>query len=95
MPPEAAGPVLSGRAAEAISRADLHLRRGRVSDIIGLIVEATGLEAQVGEVCEVQAGRTVEPVKAEVVGFRAKRTLLMPLGEMTGIGPGNVVTATG
>jgi len=87
--------VLSGRAAEAIGRADLHLRRGRVSDIIGLIIEATGLEAQVGEVCEVQAGRLAEPVKAEVVGFRAKRTLLMPLGEMTGIGPGNIVTATG
>jgi flagellum-specific ATP synthase len=87
--------LLEGRLDEAIAHADLHLRRGRVSDIIGLIIEATGLEAQVGEVCEVQAGRFSEPVKAEVVGFRAKRTLLMPLGEMTGIGPGNVVTATG
>jgi flagellum-specific ATP synthase len=87
--------VASGRFAEAIGRSDLHLRRGRVSDLIGLIVEATGLEAQVGEVCEVQARRGVEPVKAEVVGFRAKRTLLMPLGDMQGIGPGNVVTATG
>jgi flagellum-specific ATP synthase len=87
--------VRSGRFAEAIARSDLHLRRGRVSDLIGLIVEATGLEAQVGEVCEVQARRGTEPVKAEVVGFRSKRTLLMPLGDMQGIGPGNVVTATG
>jgi flagellum-specific ATP synthase len=87
--------LLEGRLSEAVTHADLHLRRGRVSDIIGLIIEATGLEAQVGEVCEVQAGRFADPVKAEVVGFRAKRTLLMPLGEMTGIGPGNVVTATG
>jgi flagellum-specific ATP synthase len=87
--------VASGRLAEAISRSDLHLRRGRVSDLIGLIVEATGVEAQVGEVCEVQAGRGVAPVKAEVVGFRARRTLLMPLGDMQGIGPGHVVTATG
>jgi flagellum-specific ATP synthase len=34
-------------------------------------------------------------VPAEVVGFRSRRTLLMPLGELHGIGPGNVVTATG
>ncbi len=87
--------VRSGRMADLVRHSDLHLRRGRVSDLIGLIVEATGLEAQVGEVCEVQAGRWAEPVKAEVVGFRSKRTLLMPLGDMQGIGPGNVVTATG
>jgi len=87
--------VRSGRLAEAIGRADLHRRRGRVSELIGLIVEATGLEAQVGEVCEIAARRGAAAVKAEVVGFRAKRTLLMPLGEMQGIGPGHVVTATG
>jgi len=87
--------VLSGGLAEAVGRADLHLRRGRVSELIGLIVEATGLEAQVGEVCEIASRRGAAAVKAEVVGFRAKRTLLMPLGEMQGIGPGHVVTATG
>jgi flagellum-specific ATP synthase len=80
---------------DVISRSDLHRRRGRVCDLIGLVVEATGLEAEVGEVCEVHAGRGREPVPAEVVGFRAGRTLLMPLGEMHGIGPGNVVSATG
>jgi flagellum-specific ATP synthase len=83
------------RFAAAIGRADLHRRRGRVSDLIGLILEATGLEAEVGELCEVQPGRGREAVPAEVVGFRSGRTLLMPLGEMTGIGPGAVVTATG
>jgi flagellum-specific ATP synthase len=82
-------------AAGVVARSDLHRRRGRVCDLIGLVVEATGLEAEVGEVCEVAAGRGREPVPAEVVGFRAGRTLLMPLGEMHGIGPGNVVTPTG
>jgi flagellum-specific ATP synthase len=84
-----------GRAIDAIFRADLHRRRGRVTDLIGLIIEATGLEAEIGEVCEVQVGRWATPVLAEVVGFRARRTLLMALGEMNGIGPGNAVTATG
>jgi flagellum-specific ATP synthase len=79
----------------AVARADLHRRHGRVSDLIGLIVEATGLEAEVGEVCEIATGRGRAPVPAEVVGFRKRRTLLMPLGELHGIGPGNVVTATG
>ncbi|MBI5105378.1 MAG: FliI/YscN family ATPase [Solirubrobacterales bacterium] len=88
-----------GRLGAAVARADLHRRHGRVSDLIGLIVEATGLEAEVGEVCDVRVGRNRdggwETIPAEVVGFRSGQTLLMPLGEMHGIGPGDVVTATG
>ena len=88
-------PSLVARAAEAIRRGDLQRRLGRVRDLIGLVVEATGLEAEVGEVCLVETGRDSEPVPAEVVGFRGSRTLLMPLGDMHGIGPGKPVTATG
>jgi flagellum-specific ATP synthase len=101
----------------SVSRADLHRRYGRVMDLIGLIVEATGLEAEVGEVCEIRGERLQKDrhrgevcdvrtgrdpitggwttIPAEVVGFRSGRTLLMPLGDMQGIGPGDVVTATG
>ena len=79
------------RCAEGLANADLHERRGRVDDLIGLIVEATGLEAEVGEVCTIEAGRRRPSVPAEVVGFRAGRTLLMPLGEIHGIGPGHAV----
>jgi flagellum-specific ATP synthase len=80
---------------EALQRADLHARHGRVSNLIGLIIEATGVEAEVGELCHVSTGRHSAPVPAEVVGFRDSRTLLMPLGEMHGIGPGTAVTASG
>ncbi len=83
------------RCLEGLSNADLHERRGRVDDLIGLIVEATGLEAEVGEVCTIETGRRRPSVPAEVVGFRAGRTLLMPLGEIHGIGPGHAVVATG
>jgi flagellum-specific ATP synthase len=83
------------RCGERVLNADLHARRGRVDDLIGLIVEATGLEAEVGEVCTIEAGRRRAAVPAEVVGFRAGRTLLMPLGEIHGIGPGHAVAATG
>ncbi len=83
------------RATAAIRDADLHRRHGRVRDLIGLIVEATGLEAEVGEVCTIETGRGRTAVPAEVVGFRAGRTLLMALGEATGIGPGARVSASG
>src|SRR5215203_4301367 len=81
--------------ARALHDGDLHRRHGRVSNLIGLILEVTGLEAEVGELCYVEAGRTRPPVPAEVVGFRESRTLLMPLGEMAGIAPGRAATATG
>jgi flagellum-specific ATP synthase len=83
------------RASEAIGEADLARRHGFVSNLIGLIIEATGLQAEVGEVCMVGTDRNREPVAAEVVGFRDGRTLLMPLGELHGIGPGTRVLATG
>jgi flagellum-specific ATP synthase len=83
------------QATTALRDADLHRRHGRVRDLIGLIVEATGLEAEVGEVCTIETGRGRSVVPAEVVGFRAGRTLLMALGEATGIGPGARVSASG
>ena len=86
---------LVDEAASAIREADLHRRTGRVVDLIGLIVEASGVEASVGEVCTIEAGRGRPEVPAEVVGFRAGRTLLMALGDATGIGPGARVVASG
>ena len=83
------------RATDGLRQSDLHRRHGRVSDLIGLTVEATGLEAEDGEVCMISAGRRRPDVPAEVVGFRGGQTLLMPLGDMSGIAPGRTVTGTG
>jgi flagellum-specific ATP synthase len=87
------------RAAATLRDADLARRHGRVSNLIGLVIEATGLEVEVGEVClvgtERATGAASGAVPAEVVGFRAGRTLLMPLGELQGIGPGTKVLGTG
>src|SRR3954467_11874500 len=89
------GPSTLVRAHDALREADLHRRRGRVRDLIGLIIEATGLEAEIGEVCSVDTGPGRPGGRAEGVGFRSGRTLLMPLGEAAGLGPGAAVTATG
>ncbi len=84
------------QAAGKLQSADLAQRHGFVSNLIGLIIEATGLSAEVGEVCHVHTDRTGgRLVSAEVVGFREGRTLLMPLGELQGIGPGTKVSASG
>src|SRR6476619_6107054 len=79
----------------AVTEADSHRMHGRVTNLIGLVIEVTGLRAEVGELVTISAGRNRPPVPAEVVGFREGRTLLMPLGEMHGIGPGRRVEATG
>src|SRR6201995_3172590 len=83
------------RAVRAVQDADLSRRIGRVSDLIGLIIEATGIQVEIGEVCMVGEGRERPPVACEVVVCRGGRTLLRPLGELHGIGPGTIVNPTG
>jgi flagellar protein export ATPase FliI len=66
---------------------------GRVVQVVGLTIEAVGVDAQVGEVCEILSFGT-NILLSEVVGFRNERTLLMPLGDMQGIQPGSPVNPT-
>ncbi|MHB0912668.1 MAG: flagellar protein export ATPase FliI [Armatimonadota bacterium] len=68
---------------------------GRVSQVVGVIVESKGPAAHLGEVCEIRYKRGCPPVLAEVVGFREDAVLLMPLGEMEEIAPGSEVIALG
>jgi flagellum-specific ATP synthase len=69
---------------------------GRVEQVVGLVIESSGPSASVGEACWITpASGTGEPVLAEVVGFRQHRVLLMPLGEMRGLGPGSEVVPAG
>lgn len=67
---------------------------GRVSQIIGLTIESIGPITNIGDLCLIQP-RMGSPIPAEVVGFRDQKVLLMPLADITGIGPGSHVTATG
>jgi flagellum-specific ATP synthase len=69
--------------------------RGRVAQLIGLVVESEGPLAAVGEICRIESTRHDGSVLAEVVGFRNHRVLLMPLGDISGIHPGSDVIALG
>lgn len=68
---------------------------GRVSKLIGLTIEANGPAVEIGEVCRIYPLKGKEFITAEVIGFRDNIVVLMPFGEMTGIGPGSKVVATG
>ena len=63
---------------------------GRVVQVVGLTIETMGLNCQIGEICEIQTDNT-ETLLAEVIGFRNKHMLLMPLGSMEGIQPDSTV----
>ena len=66
---------------------------GKVEQIVGMIIEVSGLTSSIGDVCEITVGDNV--VESEVVGFRDGKTLLMPYEETDGIGYGNIVYNTG
>ena len=64
---------------------------GKVIQIVGLVVEGYCPNATVGTLCQLLPLGSGEPVPAEVVGFRDSRALLMPLGELRGLGPGSLI----
>lgn len=68
---------------------------GKVTQVIGLVIESEGPPVQVGELCHIYPKYGDEPVTAEVVGFKGNRVLLMPIGDTKGIAPGCEVRATG
>ena len=63
---------------------------GRVTGIVGLMVEVEGVvgELSIGERCNL-FGRNKRCVMCEVVGFKNERALLMPFGTLDGIGLGS------
>ena len=73
----------------AIEDAEPIKMNGKVTQVIGLVIEAKGPNVSLGELCYIKSRfPNVEPIPAEVVGFREGLVLLMPIGEMQGIGPG-------
>src|SRR6056297_574043 len=64
---------------------------GKVSKVIGLIIEASLPDGTMGELCKIRT-RTGDFIRAEIVGFRQDKVLLMPLDETVGISPGSTVT---
>ncbi|MDD4601699.1 putative ATP synthase YscN [bioreactor metagenome] len=72
----------------AVSHVETIKLSGKIANIIGLVIEAHGPNVNLGELCYIKPRHNDLLIPAEVVGFRNNRVLLMPVGEIAGIGPG-------
>ncbi len=79
--------------------ATLFKRKGKVVNVVGLTIESAGPDAKLGDMCtiipESDEERELGPIVAEVVGFKDRKTLLMPYDQTDGIGLGCIVENTG
>ncbi len=80
-----------GRYLGAIERCNPIRLHGKVIQVVGLVIEGYCPETSVGAICEIRP-KDGEPIPAEVVGFRDNKTLLMPLGELRGVGLDSLIT---
>lgn len=76
--------------------APLFVKKGKVINVVGLTIESAGPDARIGDICELLPDEEgAESVMAEVVGFKDRKTLLMPYDSMDGVGNGCIVRNTG
>ena len=66
---------------------------GKVVGVTGLMLRVTLPGARVGDVLVVH--RRGDPLSAEVVGFAEGEALVVPLGDLSGVGPDDLVESTG
>lgn len=78
----------------AVASAEWGRRTGRVCRLQGLLIEAEGPRAEVGEMCHVMTASTV-PLRAEVVGLDGTRVALLPYESPHGVSTGAQVVALG
>lgn len=67
---------------------------GRIVEITGLTIKATGLDVSIGETCKIYSDNN-PPIDSEVVGFRDGKVVLMAIGEVSGIRHGSRVLPLG
>lgn len=87
-------PSLLGRYLDRLDEVSAIQIRGRVKEVTGLVIKATVPDAAIGDVVRIRRrGQDVQ--LAEVVGFKDELAILMPLGDVDGIGPQAEVEGTG
>ena len=69
--------------------------RGRVTELVGLLIRAAVPGARVGELCLIHSPHRAKVLRAEVVGFRGSEVILMPLGDVSDVAMGAEVVPTG
>lgn len=77
------------KALNLIEKSDIRIPYGKVVDITGVIVRSAGIRASIGDPCVIYTDD--DKKDAEVVGFKDDLALLMVIGDLKGIKPGNRV----
>jgi flagellum-specific ATP synthase len=80
---------------DRLEHLDLIKVNGRVTQVIGLVIESIGPSASLGEVCSIKSRDDETICLAEVVGFKNNRVLSMALGDINRISPGSEIVASG
>ena len=78
-----------------IRSAETMSRTGKIENIVGMSIEASGGRAAIGDICRIYSNESGGQIPAEVVGFKNDHILLMPYANMSGISAGNFVRNTG
>ena len=81
-------------AIETVKRSEPLRVYGKIVEVTGLLIKATGLEVSIGEECEICSNGDA-PVESEVVGFRDGKVLLMAIGDLSRIKLGSRVYSVG
>ncbi|MEN6625619.1 MAG: FliI/YscN family ATPase [Candidatus Sumerlaeia bacterium] len=79
--------------ARQIDAADPIRSEGRVTQVVGTVIEGTLPDCAIGQICLIIPSGNQPPLRAEVVGFRKERVLIMPLGDMQGLKPGSSIVS--
>lgn len=83
------------RYADALQRRPFTREYGHLLSFNGLVIEASGPDVKIGELCEIDGHASGQKVNAEVVGFRDGKVLLMPFGHLRGIAAGARIRSLG
>lgn len=81
---------------KTVDNANFYRRMGKIEKIIGMTIEASGPECNLGDICRIYLkGESDKYIFAEVTGFSDNKIILMPYADIEGIGPGSIVDSTG
>ncbi|MCS7281694.1 MAG: FliI/YscN family ATPase [Desulfobacterota bacterium] len=80
-----------GKIKEILSTCYPYKIYGKVEQVVGLVIEGRGPISSIGDSAQIFPFGEAEPIEAEVVGFKDGKTLLMPLGDIRGIGIGSKI----
>ncbi len=67
---------------------------GKIENVVGTTIEATGVKGAIGDINTIATQNGKKQIKAEVVGFKDQKILLMPYESPNGISPGSFVYNT-